>query len=1109
FKDTLQCRYLNGGCEHFCEAKGHQHKCECAEGYTLGNDGKKCNPQVQYPCGKIAVSELTKHQTDRPDLRIVLLEHKGKSLCGGAIINTEWAVTHEHYNVTTGDSDIALLRLESPITLSPYAVPVCLPHRKFSETELSAVRFSTVSGWGSRTEGGNMWPGASSSTLASPILRKLLVPVLSSEECALKSGINLTSNMFCAGYFEGSSQGACRGDDGSPLVTQYKDTVFLTGLVGWGRGCAHPGYYEIFTKVSNFLDWLKEKMNTNTGILQQNEEFPIQDASQVLNRRRRANSPFEEFRSGNMERECVEERCDREEAREIFENEEKTPCINHGVCKDGIPGYTCFCRPGFQGHNCEIVIPELCEKNNGDCEHFCNVEKNKVRCSCADGYYLGDDGKSCRSNGMRKKVWYQYNKIHQRAYIIAQVFKCGAIKSKKSRSIYIYRQHENGTKNDNVNGTNSVFNNTAETNDYDESSSRIVNGEQCPPGECPWQALLMNEQDVGFCGGTILNEYFILTAAHCMNQSRSIFVILGEIDTKVNESREAIHEVAQVLTHKQYVRETYHNDIALIKLQKPIKFTPFILPACLPEADFAEKVLMREDYGMVSGFGRLREGGVQSTVLMRLSVPYISRAVCIESSKFKVTNRMFCAGYDEEEKDACQGDSGGPHVTRYKSTWFVTGVVSWGEGCARKGKYGIYTQAQTNAIIIQINQVTTTNEVKYCLSTSTVFWHPRDANAVLVRPKRANWYFFEEILQGDLERECYEESCSYEEAREVFENVPKTMRKTEKIRLMSPHSSLQMGTSVNPTPASMVGHVSQCEPDGPLSCDHFCQPSFDSFRCSCATGSKLLWEGTSTGAEEHQRYDPSMEKPLPSQEMSMAVHMIRISMWQCLSQNSSSAQVSLTDEAGEEFCSGVILGLRSVLTTARCISQMKSFLVATGSSEAGSSGGQVHSVSKIYVHEGYKPHKWADDLAFLQLRERIQFGRSAFQVCVPEKDFGENVLMKEGQSGLMGNMKRSTAGNGAHTSNYMPLELCRSRLNHTIPLTNKMFCTNSPSVTASDGDTCNFLPGTPIVSVKKNTVFLTGLLIPSQVHKCSLSYTFIKLSRYLSWIQQHLKRIEK
>ncbi|KAL4636287.1 hypothetical protein GN956_G13826 [Arapaima gigas] len=99
------------------------------------------------------------------------------------------------------------------------------------------------------------------------------------------------------------------------------------------------------------------------------------DASQVLSRRRRANSAFEEFRQGNLERECNEERCSREEAREIFENEEKTwlllltvfmclcsdgdaceakPCINRGVCKDGLQGYTCFCLPGFQGHNCEI-----------------------------------------------------------------------------------------------------------------------------------------------------------------------------------------------------------------------------------------------------------------------------------------------------------------------------------------------------------------------------------------------------------------------------------------------------------------------------------------------------------------------------------------------------------------------------------------------------------------------------------------------------------------------------------------------------------------------------------------------------------------------------------
>lgn len=173
----------------------------------------------------------------------------------------------------------------------------------------------------------------------------------------------------------------------------------------------------------------------------------------------------------------------------------------------------------------------------------------------------------------------------------------------------------------------------------------------------------------------------------------SIRVFLsGEFDTLVIEGREVTHDVDEILIHKNYMADTYHNDIALIKLSKPITFTRFILPACLPEHNFAERVLMRQEEGMVSGFGRVREGGLQSTFLQKLTVPYIDRGKCIESSKFKISSRMFCAGYDQEEKDACQGDSGGPHVTRYKNTWFVTGVVSWGEGCARKGKYGVYTQ---------------------------------------------------------------------------------------------------------------------------------------------------------------------------------------------------------------------------------------------------------------------------------------------------------------------------------------------------------------------------------------------------------------------------------
>lgn len=101
---------------------------------------------------------------------------------------------------------------------------------------------------------------------------------------------------------------------------------------------------------------------------------------------------------------------------------------------------------------------------------------------------------------------------------------------------------------------------------------------------------------------------------------------------------------------------------------------------------------MRQPQGMVSGFGRLGEGREPSTILQRLTIPYVSRSTCMESTQLSISTQMFCAGYDEIAQDACQGDSGGPHVTRYRDTYFVTGIVSWGEGCARKGKYGVYTR---------------------------------------------------------------------------------------------------------------------------------------------------------------------------------------------------------------------------------------------------------------------------------------------------------------------------------------------------------------------------------------------------------------------------------
>lgn len=167
-------------------------------------------------------------------------------------------IPHESYDPASADSDLALLRLDQPVTLSNYTIPVCLPTSEFAKTELDATRFHFVSGWGQHTDGGN---DHRSFYYKSPVLRRLVVPFLPKLECSVKSEVNITDNMVCAGYFDGSQE-SCRGDDGSPLTTQYKDTHFLSGIVSWSRGCTHPGFYAIYTKVANFLDWIQRGMAT-------------------------------------------------------------------------------------------------------------------------------------------------------------------------------------------------------------------------------------------------------------------------------------------------------------------------------------------------------------------------------------------------------------------------------------------------------------------------------------------------------------------------------------------------------------------------------------------------------------------------------------------------------------------------------------------------------------------------------------------------------------------------------------------------------------------------------------------------------------------------------
>ncbi|CAJ0952615.1 unnamed protein product [Ranitomeya imitator] len=405
-----------------------------------------------------------------------------------------------------------------------------------------------------------------------------------------------------------------------------------------------------------------------------------------------------------------------------------------------------------KGNLIKKFIIKMCSLNNGGCEQYCKVENRDVVCSCTTGYKLGDDGKSCVSSepypcgkrtAFRAKRSAPEEKENRKNHIDSSQISIPTNSPGDSAPLNENVQPDSASPKEDVQPESvppkedvqpdsvppkedvqpdsvppkedvqpdSVPLNEAvqpdsvplnedvlselslyESETFDNPNERIVGGKDCKFGECPWQAVLLSEDNEPFCGGTILSKQFILTAAHCMNQTKYFKVIVGEMNTLKKDGAESIHKVDKIIIHPKFVRLTYDFDIAVVKLKEAINFTDNIIPACLPDPDFAEEVLMNERQAMVSGFGRLHERGAQATKLQKLNVPYVTRQTCKESSRFAITENMFCAGYDKDVKDACQGDSGGPHVTPYKDTYFVTGIVSWGEGCAQQGKYGVYTK---------------------------------------------------------------------------------------------------------------------------------------------------------------------------------------------------------------------------------------------------------------------------------------------------------------------------------------------------------------------------------------------------------------------------------
>lgn len=245
------------------------------------------------------------------------------------------------------------------------------------------------------------------------------------------------------------------------------------------------------------------------------------------------------------------------------------------------------------------------------------------------------------------------------------------------------------------------YSNVAKIDPDRGSRFKIVNGTNATLGEFPHFAMLGygDYSDIQWkCGGTLISENFILTAAHCILEPNLPKVAqMGDI--VLDSYYSVTFGITSAIRHPEYSKGIVYNDIGLVQLDRKVSFTKLIKPACLPtiDGDFYQKLT-------VCGFGKIAfEEVVISTTLQKVEVTYFSNSECgMTYRRFKkrfpngvLEDSQLCYGSRPDRKDSCQGDSGGPlqFLDLGVGLYRVVGIVSTGyKGCGIPGIPGVYTR---------------------------------------------------------------------------------------------------------------------------------------------------------------------------------------------------------------------------------------------------------------------------------------------------------------------------------------------------------------------------------------------------------------------------------
>ncbi|CAF1008933.1 unnamed protein product [Rotaria sordida] len=233
---------------------------------------------------------------------------------------------------------------------------------------------------------------------------------------------------------------------------------------------------------------------------------------------------------------------------------------------------------------------------------------------------------------------------------------------------------------------------------------RIIRGHLAKPGQFPYQVSINNNGD-HFCGGALIHEKWILSAAHCLKYFRSIqnfYAVMGA--TYLDRADPKYVQISRIDAYFQFPRydpwgdpkdgniTRNDHDLVLLKLQDRAQLTNRVRLIQLPDPKNENITFENMQQCIVSGFGTIKDTR-QSYILKYLTVPIVGRDQCARGHRpRRIKDFHICAGYWHGGSDACNGDSGGPLVCYSNQGPILIGIVSWGVECARHGTYGVYTR---------------------------------------------------------------------------------------------------------------------------------------------------------------------------------------------------------------------------------------------------------------------------------------------------------------------------------------------------------------------------------------------------------------------------------